>query len=232
MPGKALSRRTTTRAFPAFGALMVCVKVSKVAPVLVGPAQPTATVRATIANGSRQDFIAVAVRTQRTHFCVAARIGSRVVLMTMPPLDPAPVHLRDLRYGIQGAPVAQPGKGSRPINTFGGFNARVFGLLRYPRLVARMERSEIRDPPHNMLKRSSRITRSLSSGRPTGSGLWPARWQAPPGPGGAIRATAAGPQCTVAACFGLGGKAGLASVPRRSPSAVCNALSSLVSLGT
>src|SRR5882762_9646234 len=35
----------------------------------------------------------------------------------------------------------------------------------------------------------SRITRSLSSGRPTGSGLWPARWQAPAGPGGSIRAT-------------------------------------------
>ena|GEM_PF-3993668 len=85
------------RAFPAFGALMVCAKVSKVAPVLVGPAQPTATVRATIANASRQDFIAVAVRTQRTHFCLAARTGSRVVLITMPPLDPAPVHiLRDL----------------------------------------------------------------------------------------------------------------------------------------
>ena len=27
-------------------------------------------------------------------------------------------------------------------------------------------------------------TRSLSSGRPTGSGLWPARWQAPAGPVG------------------------------------------------
>ncbi len=25
-------------------------------------------------------------------------------------------------------------------------------------------------------------TRSLSSGRPNGSGLWPARWQAPAGP--------------------------------------------------
>src|SRR6266446_4232457 len=30
---------------------------------------------------------------------------------------------------------------------------------------------------------------SLSSGRPTGSGLWPARWQAPSGPVGSIRAT-------------------------------------------
>jgi hypothetical protein len=41
------------------------------------------------------------------------------------------------------------------------------------------------------------------------------------------------PQCTVvAACFGLGGKAGLVSVPRRSPSAVCSALSSFASLGT
>src|SRR5260370_13760100 len=38
--------------------------------------------------------------------------------------------------------------------------------------------------------RIPRITRSLSSGRPTGSGLWPARWQAPAGPGGSIRATA------------------------------------------
>src|SRR5712671_1572250 len=45
-----------------------------------------------------------------------------------------------------------------------------------------MERSVIRD-------RLTRITRSLSSGRPTGSGLWPARWQAPAGPGGSIRAT-------------------------------------------
>jgi hypothetical protein len=27
-------------------------------------------------------------------------------------------------------------------------------------------------------------TRSLSSGRPNGSGLWPARWQAPAGPVG------------------------------------------------
>src|SRR5712664_1944184 len=45
-----------------------------------------------------------------------------------------------------------------------------------------MERSVIRVSP-------SRITLSLSSGRPTGSGLWPARWQAPPGPGGSIRAT-------------------------------------------
>src|SRR5260370_11002925 len=34
-----------------------------------------------------------------------------------------------------------------------------------------------------------RISRSLSSGRPTGSGLWPARWQAPAGPVGSIRAT-------------------------------------------
>src|SRR5467141_1925643 len=34
-----------------------------------------------------------------------------------------------------------------------------------------------------------RITRSLSSGRPNGSGLWPARWQAPAGPGGSIRAS-------------------------------------------
>src|SRR5712664_2737852 len=34
---------------------------------------------------------------------------------------------------------------------------------------------------------------SLSSGRPTGSGLWPARWQAPAGPGGSIRATYTAP---------------------------------------
>src|SRR6266853_3673187 len=39
------------------------------------------------------------------------------------------------------------------------------------------------------MDRQSRISRSLSSGRPTGSGLWPARWQAPAGPGGSFRAT-------------------------------------------
>src|SRR5262249_25034998 len=37
----------------------------------------------------------------------------------------------------------------------------------------------------------SRISRSLSSGRPNGSSLWPARWQAPAGPGGSIRGTPA-----------------------------------------
>jgi len=45
-----------------------------------------------------------------------------------------------------------------------------------------MERNDIRDG-------RTRILRSLSSGRPTGSGPWPARWQAPAGPGGSIRAT-------------------------------------------
>src|SRR5262245_17912372 len=34
-----------------------------------------------------------------------------------------------------------------------------------------------------------RNARSLSSGWPTGSGLWPARWQAPAGPGGLLRPT-------------------------------------------
>src|SRR5229473_3422550 len=34
-----------------------------------------------------------------------------------------------------------------------------------------------------------RNARSLSSGRPTGSGLRPARWQAPAGPGGLLRPT-------------------------------------------
>src|SRR5258707_4252169 len=104
------------RAFPAFGALMVCVKVSKVAPVLVGPAQPTATVRATIANDSRQDFIAVAVRTQRTHFCRAARIGSRVVLM-IPPLDPAPVHLPGSIIRYPGSTRSATAKGDRAPST-------------------------------------------------------------------------------------------------------------------
>src|SRR5260370_32901733 len=33
-------------------------------------------------------------------------------------------------------------------------------------------------------------TRSLSSGRPPGSGLWPARWQAPAGPVGFAHPTA------------------------------------------
>src|SRR5258708_7893602 len=42
-----------------------------------------------------------------------------------------------------------------------------------------------------------RISRSLSSGRPTGSGLWPARWQAPAGPGGSIRATGLALFCAV-----------------------------------
>src|SRR5260370_15179843 len=39
-------------------------------------------------------------------------------------------------------------------------------------------------------KAERRNARSLSSGRPTGSGLWPARWQAPAGPGGLLRPTA------------------------------------------
>jgi len=44
----------------------------------------------------------------------------------------------------------------------------------------------IRHPP---FRRERRNARSLSSGRPTGSGLWPARWQAPAGPGGLLRPT-------------------------------------------
>jgi hypothetical protein len=39
-------------------------------------------------------------------------------------------------------------------------------------------------------------------------------------------------QCSEAACAGLGGNAGLVSVPRSSASAVCSALSSFASLGT
>ena len=39
-------------------------------------------------------------------------------------------------------------------------------------------------------------------------------------------------QCSEAACVGLGGKAGLVSVPRISASAVCSALSSFASFGT
>jgi hypothetical protein len=38
-------------------------------------------------------------------------------------------------------------------------------------------------------------------------------------------------QCSEAACFGLGGKARLVSVPRISASAVCKALSSFASFG-
>src|SRR6266446_8381185 len=37
--------------------------------------------------------------------------------------------------------------------------------------------------------------RSLSSRRPNGSGLWPARWQAPAGPGGSMRATRLSSEC-------------------------------------
>src|SRR5262249_1868084 len=48
-------------------------------------------------------------------------------------------------------------------------------------LVARIERSEIRVG-------LSRMSLSVSLGRPNGSGLRPARWQAPAGPGGSIRA--------------------------------------------
>src|SRR5229473_3716833 len=57
-----------------------------------------------------------------------------------------------------------------------------------PGAVARVERQ--RNPGRRCrIVGRSRISRSLSSGRPTGSGLWPARWQAPAGPGGSIRAT-------------------------------------------
>src|SRR6266849_8517756 len=63
-----------------------------------------------------------------------------------------------------------------------------------------MERSAIRERPCK-LDRLPRIAWSLSSGRPNGSGLWPARWQAPAGPGGSIRAT--GPDLRTASGAGL-----------------------------
>src|SRR5258708_26514106 len=60
------------------------------------------------------------------------------------------------------------------------------------RFVVRMEdrRFAVPDPgsAHHLVDRPSRISWSLSSGRPTGSGLRPTRWQAPAGPGGTIRA--------------------------------------------
>jgi hypothetical protein len=40
----------------------------------------------------------------------------------------------------------------------------------------------------------SRIARSLPPGRPNGSGLWPARWQALGRPDGSIRATRLAPR--------------------------------------
>jgi hypothetical protein len=49
-------------------------------------------------------------------------------------------------------------------------------------LVTWIERSEIR-------VRLPGVAEFYHGGRPTGSGLWPARWQAPAGPVGSIRAT-------------------------------------------
>src|SRR5215470_15432322 len=57
-------------------------------------------------------------------------------------------------------------------------------------LVARIEGSEI-------LVRLSRMSRSLSSGRPNWFGLWPARWQAPARPVASILATVTAPRIAV-----------------------------------